>query len=176
MEILVVVDMQKDFVTGPLGTPQAREIVPKVVRKIQAHYTDSDMVVFTRDTHYEDYAITQEGKNLPIPHCIYGTEGWEIVPAIKPYTYANYCVDKSTFGSIELAQIIKRIYQRYDNVSVELVGVCTDICIVSNALLLKAAMPELCIEVDASCCAGSTVPKHVAALSILESCQINVKR
>ena len=166
--ILIVVDMQVDFVTGSLGTPEARAIVPAVVEKVKAH---EGPVIFTRDTHAPDYLSTREGRWLPVAHCVEGTDGWQIVPELRPF--AADVVDKGTFGSAALA---KRLADRADQIGrVELVGVCTDICVVSNALLIKALMPETDIAVDSRCCAGVTPEKHLAALETLRSCQIDVK-
>ena len=166
--ILIVVDMQVDFVTGSLGTPEARAIVPAVVEKLKAH---EGPVIFTRDTHAPDYLSTREGRWLPVTHCVEGTDGWQIVPELRPF--AADVVDKGTFGSAELARRLAA--QAGDIARVELVGVCTDICVVSNALLIKALMPETDIAVDSRCCAGVTPEKHLAALETLRSCQIDVK-
>lgn len=172
-KFLVVVDMQKDFVDGALGTTEAVAILPNVVRKIK----DFDGEIFvTYDTHFENYMDTAEGKKLPVPHCIKGTEGWQLHDAVaaalagKPYTP----VEKITFGSVELPHLIGRSAGDAD-FSVELVGLCTDICVVSNALLLKASYPEHPISVDASCCAGVTPASHSAALETMKMCQIDIK-
>lgn len=166
-KILIVVDMQNDFVDGSLGTPEARDIVGAVVEKVKNH---SGPVIFTRDTHQPDYLDTQEGRNLPVEHCVRGTAGWQIIPGLQPW--AADVVDKPTFGSVDLA---RRLKAREDDIeSIELIGLCTDICVVSNALLLKAFMPEKRISVDSRCCAGVTPEKHAAALETLRSCQIRV--
>lgn len=168
--ILIVVDMQNDFVNGSLGSSEAQQIVNRVVDKVKAF---EGQVIFTQDTHEENYMSTQEGKLLPVPHCIEGTAGWQLVPELEAYQRANDCpvYKKDRFGSIELARhlITKNIE------SIELVGLCTDICVVSNALLLKAYLSEVPISVDASCCAGVTPQKHEAALETMRSCQICVK-
>ena len=170
-KVLVVVDMQNDFVSGALGTPEARAIVPRVAEKI-GQYRPRD-VYFTRDTHYEDYLDTQEGRNLPVPHCIAGTEGWQLEDEIAALAEGAQIIDKPTFGSNRLAGLL--MTERAQRaLEVELVGLCTDVCVVSNALLLKAAMPEAPITVDASCCAGVTPERHRAALETMKSCQINV--
>lgn len=165
---LIVVDMQNDFVTGCLGSEEARSILPKVKNKISEYKNNGDIVIFTRDTHSEDYLKSQEGKYLPVPHCIYGTDGWKIADGLE--VEGCRCLDKPNFGWIhwdddkELA----------DADEIELIGVCTDICVVSNALILKAMYPETHITVDASCCAGVTPESHNAALMTMKSCQIDV--
>ncbi|MBQ9359881.1 MAG: cysteine hydrolase [Lachnospiraceae bacterium] len=170
-KLLVVVDMQKDFVDGALGTKEAVAIVPAVVEKIKGYSPDD--VFFTRDTHQKDYLSTQEGRNLPVEHCIEGTPGWEIDSKVAEVIRGSRMINKPTFGSTKLTDMIKGISEKED-VSIELVGLCTDICVVSNAMLLKAAMPEVEISVDASCCAGVTPEKHEAALETMRSCQIKV--
>ena len=169
--ILVVVDMQKDFVNGALGTKEAVAIVPAVVDKIRQY--EKENIFVTRDTHQKDYLTTQEGRNLPVEHCIEGTPGWELDPTVAEAVQGAAIVNKPTFGSTELMNIIREISEK-DEISIELIGLCTDICVVSNALLLKAAVPEVEISVDASCCAGVTPEKHEAALETMRSCQIQV--
>ncbi len=171
-KLLIVVDMQKDFVDGALGTKEAVEIVPAVVSKIKEY--DAGNVFVTRDTHQKDYLSTQEGQKLPVEHCIEGTPGWELDAQVAAAVEGAAIVNKPTFGSIELMDMIKSISEKED-ISIELIGLCTDICVVSNALLLKAAMPEVEISVDASCCAGVTPEKHRAALDTMSSCQITIK-
>ncbi len=171
-KILVVVDMQKDFVDGALGTKEAVEIVPAVVEKIKSY--DIKDVFVTYDTHQENYMNTQEGHNLPVVHCIEGTEGWELDAKVKEAVQGATLVKKPTFGSTELAQLIKHISEK-EEIEIELIGLCTDICVVSNALILKAFMPEIHISVDSSCCAGVTPQKHEAALETMRSCQIDVR-
>ena len=168
--ILIVVDMQNDFVNGSLGSSEAQQIVNRVVDKVKAF---EGQVIFTQDTHEDNYMSTQEGKLLPVPHCIEGTAGWQLVPELEAYQRANDCLvyKKDRFGSIELARHL--ITENIE--SIELVGLCTDICVVSNALLLKAYLSEVPISVDASCCAGVTPQKHEAALETMRSCQICVK-
>ena len=169
--VLVVVDMQNDFVTGALGTLEAQAVVPRIVQKIETGGFDT--VLFTLDTHRGNYLDTSEGKQLPIPHCILGTEGHHLVPALVPDALPDSCFFKSTFGSWKLAT---HLFKKEEKISeVEFVGVCTDICVVSNALLLKAFCPELSISVDASCCAGSTPENHKAALNVMRACQIHIK-
>lgn len=170
--ILVVVDMQKDFFDGSLGSKEAVAIVPAVVDKIKS-YDISDVFV-TRDTHQPDYMETQEGKNLPVVHCIEGTDGWQLDENVAKVVEGATFINKPTFGSTVLVDTIKRIYEK-EAIEIELIGLCTDICVVSNALLLKAAMPEVPIAVDPTCCAGVTPEKHEAALKTMESCQIYIK-
>ena len=171
-KFLIVVDMQRDFVDGALGSPEAAAIVPNVVRKIEGF--DGEIVV-TFDTHHENYMDTAEGKKLPVPHCIQGTPGWALDSAVaaalenRGYT----AVEKPTFGSTALAGILRQMAGQED-FSMELVGLCTDICVVSNALLLKAHFPEKQIRVDASCCAGVTPKSHEAAIATMASCQIDI--
>lgn len=171
-KILVVVDMQKDFVDGALGTKEAVAIVDNVVNKINGH--DGDIFV-TYDTHFENYMETSEGKKLPVPHCIKGTDGWKlndkVQAALDAKAYTE--VEKITFGSVDLPQLVKKAVGDGE-FEIELVGLCTDICVVSNALLLKATFPEVAISVDASCCAGVTPDTHNAALATMKMCQINV--
>ena len=171
IRILVVVDMQKDFVDGALGTKEAVSIVPAVVNKIREY--DKENIFVTRDTHQKDYLTTQEGRNLPVEHCIEGTPGWELNVAVAEAVKGAVIVNKPTFGSTGLMHIIREISDK-EEISIELIGLCTDICVVSNALLLKAAMPEVEISVDAACCAGVTPEKHEAALETMRSCQIQV--
>lgn len=170
-KILVVIDMQNDFITGSLGTKEAENIVEKVAEKIK-QYAPED-VYATRDTHEENYLDTAEGKKLPVVHCVAGTEGWEIHPLIAEALGSATIVNKPTFGSVVLAELLQAENDT-EELSIELVGLCTDICVVSNALLLKAVMPEIEISVDASCCAGVTPQSHEAALTTMEMCQITV--
>ena len=179
-EILVVVDMQNDFVTGALGTPEAAEIVPLVAARVADGIRRGETVLFTRDTHGPDYAGTQEGRRLPVPHCIRGTEGWEIVPRLRPETEGRTVIDKPTFGSRILGEHLLDLdkeLRRRGQPGVEqvtLIGVCTDICVLSNALLIKAFLPEAEIVVEASCCAGVTPEAHRTALAAMKPCQITV--
>ena len=172
-KILVVIDMQNDFIDGALGTPEAAAIVENVKAKILSYPKEN--VFATRDTHHQYYMDTQEGRNLPVPHCIRGTEGWQIRPEIAELIFPDHIVDKPTFGSTQLAKLMEVLERREeDGIEIELVGLCTDICVVSNALLLKASMPETPISCDASCCAGVTPAKHEAALETMRSCQIKI--
>lgn len=169
---LIVVDMQKDFVDGALGTKEAEAIVPAVVKKIAGF--DGEIFA-TFDTHFENYMRTAEGKKLPVPHCIKGTDGWllndEVAAALKKKGFT--AVEKNTFGSVDLPGLIEKAADGED-FAMEVVGLCTDICVVSNALLLKASFPEAPIAVDAACCAGVTPQAHEAALATMKSCQIDV--
>ena len=171
-KLLIVVDMQKDFVDGALGSEQAVAIVDNVVQKIE---TFEGNLIVTYDTHFDNYLQTAEGANLPVPHCIKGTAGWAIHPtvaaALEGVTYTP--VEKPTFGSVALPALVKEAAA--GDFSVELIGLCTDICVVSNTLLLKAHYPEVSISVDASCCAGVTPETHKAALTTMGMCQIEVK-
>ena len=169
MKILVVIDMQNDFIDGALGTKEAQAIVNKVKEKVDAALAAGDHVIYTRDTHGEDYLTTQEGKYLPVAHCIKGTKGWEI--SEKVYVPGCGIIDKPTFGSLELAE---RIAAMPDVEAVELIGLCTDICVISNAMVIKARMPEMPVSVDASCCAGVTPESHENALASMKMCQISV--
>jgi len=169
-KILIVVDMQNDFVTGSLGSPQAQAIVPAVKAKIDNYRKAGYKVVFTRDTHRPDYLETQEGKCLPVVHCIEGTEGHSIINELD--LKKSVIIDKPTFGSLSLMDYIRDIFDRDDEI--ELCGLCTDICVVSNALILKAKFPETTVTVDAKCCAGVTEESHKAALLTMKMCQVNI--
>ncbi len=169
--LLIVVDMQNDFVDGALGTPEAVAIVENVVEKIKNH---CGLVVYTRDTHPENYLKTQEGKNLPVVHCVKGTPGWELNPAVQETVGGREIFDKPTFGSVELAHYVAKLFQAHKINEVELIGLCTDICVLSNAILLKAAEPELKVSVDASCCAGVTPQSHQNALEAMKMCQVEI--
>ena len=168
MKYLIVVDMQNDFITGSLGSKLAEAIVPNVVEKVKNF---DGKVIFTRDTHFSDYMQTQEGKNLPVEHCIKDTDGWQICNELMPY--ANEVVDKITFGSVELPKILGDYEGEIEKI--ELCGLCTDICVISNAMILKASLPEVKIEVDSKCCAGVSVESHNIALDAMRAVQIEVK-
>ncbi len=172
-KFLIVVDIQNDFVDGALGTSEAVAIIDNAVEKINGF--DGEIIV-TYDTHNPDYLQTSEGKNLPVEHCFKGTYGWElnekIAKALLDKKYIS--VEKPTFGSVELPEIILKMADGQD-FSVELIGLCTDICVVSNALLIKAYFPEKYISVDSACCAGVTTESHNAALLTMKMCQIDVK-
>ena len=169
MKLLIVIDMQNDFIDGALGSAMAQAVVEPVRQRILQARAAGDRVIFTRDTHGEDYLTTQEGRNLPVPHCIRGTQGWEISPLL-PVEDAPV-VDKPTFGSLELPRLVAAMPEVEE---IELVGVCTDICVISNAMVLKAAFPEIPLSVRASCCAGVTEESHLRALGAMGACQIGV--
>lgn len=164
MRALIVVDMQNDFIDGSLGTKEAVSIVPKVKKKIEEAQAEGREVIFTRDTHYDDYLETNEGKHLPVVHCVEESRGWEISEELD--ASASTIINKNTFGYTG--------WTDFDFEEVELVGLCTDICVVSNALIIKALFPEIKVSVDASCCAGVTPEAHEAALVTMRSCQIEI--
>lgn len=167
MKILVVVDMQNDFIDGALGTPEAVAIVPYVKELIQKF---DGKVLFTRDTHFSNYMDTQEGKNLPVPHCIQGTPGWEIRPELEVLRTTE-AIDKLTFGSSQLPEILKK----EENIeSITFIGLCTDICVISNVMITKAFFPEVPLIVDAKACAGVTPESHKNALAAMKICQITI--
>lgn len=170
-EILIVVDMQNDFIDGALGTAEAAAIVPKVAQRIREF---KGKVIFTRDTHEENYLETQEGKNLPVSHCIRNTFGWEIRPELEELR-KEIPVDKETFGSVKLGEMLKAENGENPIKKITFVGLCTDICVISNALLVKAFLPEAEIVVDAACCAGVTPESHKTALDAMKVCQIKVE-
>ena len=188
MKVLICVDMQNDFVTGSLGSVEAQAIVPRVVEVLDEHKETMTMVLFTQDTHPIGYLDTMEGKNLPVEHCIIGTEGWKIIPEITDHInieqYCRWespevigsCILKPTFGSTDLIEILKDLVEVEGETIDEFLvfGLCTDICVISNVLLIKAYFPEIPITVDASCCAGVTPEKHKAALEVMKSCHIDV--
>ena len=174
MKTLIVIDMQNDFIDGTLGTPEAQAIVPNVKRKIDEFMASNNPVIFTRDTHPKNYLETQEGKLLPVEHCICGSEGWkisEVVADLNTQAKAFDVIDKDTFGYHSWG-MYEKDFEGCDEIV--LVGLCTDICVVSNALCIKAVYPEIKITVDASCCAGVTPETHKAALTTMKMCQINV--
>ena len=170
---LIVIDMQNDFIDGALGTPEAQAIVPNVKKKIEEYEARGDEIIFTRDTHFDNYLNTNEGKNLPVEHCIENTNGWNVIKELDIAECEH--VNKTTFGHPywDIIKDDKNILARFFG-EIEIVGVCTDICVVSNALILKALFPEINITVDASCCAGVTPESHQAALTTMKMCQINV--
>lgn len=173
-KILVVIDMQNDFIDGALGTGEAQQIVGRVAKKIECH--EGGRIFATRDTHGKNYLETSEGRYLPVPHCIKGTKGWEIRPEIAEQLSRKEAevIDKPTFGSEALAGRLYELAEK-EELEIQLVGLCTDICVVSNALLLKAKLPETVIRVDPSCCAGVTPESHDAALLTMKMCQIEVE-
>lgn len=167
--ILIVVDMQYDFIYGTLGTKEAVEIIPKVKQKIEEYRKDGHIIIYTRDTHYENYLETQEGRNLPVLHCIKGTKGWEIIPELD--TTDCQIMDKPIFGSVNLMTYLEKSYPEAD---FELVGLCTDICVLSNATMIKSHFPEAEVIVDADCCAGVTAQRHKIALEAMKCIQITI--
>ena len=170
MRALVVVDMQNDFVTGSLGSKEAQSIVPNVVAKIKDYKLMDCDILFTKDTHGSNYLSTEEGKNLPVKHCIEYTDGWDLIKEIKHHSGNMNTICKGTFGSVKLAEW----FQKEPYNEIELIGLCTDICVVSNALLIKAFNPNAKIYVDTSCCAGTSPEAHDAAIRTMESCQIHI--
>ncbi len=161
---LIVIDMQNDFISGSLGTEEAKAIVDNVKKKIAEYQNAGNEIIFTRDTHQKNYLTTNEGRHLPVEHCIEGTEGWKIAEGLE-IPGAKY-INKISFGYMD--------WKDFDLEEVELVGLCTDICVVSNALIIKAAFPEIKVSVDAGCCAGVTPESHQAALTTMKMCQIDI--
>ena len=188
MKALIIVDMQNDFIDGALGTPEAQAIVENVINKMKFHKNTDTVVLFTKDTHTIDYLNTPEGKKLPVEHCVMETNGWKINREIhnefKTGGYATYSagdivngrITKPTFGSYDLIDVLCDIDTKAEEgiTEIEFCGVCTDICVISNVLMTKAAFWNVPIVVDASCCAGVTPEKHAAALEVMKSCQIDV--
>jgi len=170
-DILIVVDMQNDFIDGALGTKEAVAIVPNVLKKIENH---KGKIIFTRDTHQTNYMDTQEGAKLPVPHCIEGSFGWQIREGLCGHGEIAV-LDKPSFGSTELAELLVKLNAEEEISSVCLIGLCTDICVISNALLIKAFLPEIPITVDAGCCAGVTPQSHLNALEAMKMCQIGIE-
>lgn len=162
---LIVIDMQNDFIDGSLGTKEAVAIVDNVKKKIDEYKNAGNEIIFTRDTHFDNYMDTNEGKHLPVKHCIKDTKGWEIADDLM--VDGAIVIDKPSFGYVDWA--------KYNLEEVELIGLCTDICVVSNALIIKALYPEINVSVDSSCCAGVTVDSHEAALTTMKMCQVEVK-
>lgn len=178
VKVLVVVDMQKDFVDGSLGSPEAQAIVPNVAAKVKQYAEmENAVILYTRDTHPVQYMDTFEGKHLPVPHCIRGTDGWQIVPEVLVEGNTEIA-DKFTFGYYDIAGMINRACGRHfkttDVESIEVCGLCTDICVISNVMIIKASYDDVPIIVDSSCCAGVTPAKHEAALEVMRSCQVEV--
>lgn len=171
-DILIVVDMQNDFIDGALGTAEAVAIVPNVKKKIEEF---QGTVLYTRDTHENDYLDTQEGKNLPVPHCIRGSQGWEIRKELEALRTTE-AIDKVTFGSSKLGGLLCDLNEADPISSITFVGLCTDICVISNVMVAKAFLPEVPILVDANCCAGVSVETHENALKAMEVCQVKVIR
>lgn len=171
-DLLLVIDMQNDFIDGALGTPEAVKIVPAVKEKIQNFKGE---ILFTRDTHYGNYLETQEGGNLPVPHCIKGSEGWQIRKEIDDLRTAR-AIDKPGFGSMQLMRKLVALNKEETIGSITLIGLCTDICVIVNAMSIKACLPEVPVIVDAKCCAGITPESHENALKAMEMCQIKIER
>lgn len=169
MKLLIVIDMQNDFIDAALGTKEAVAIVPAVQEKIKQYRANGNAVVFTRDTHQKNYLQTQEGKNLPVEHCIEGTNGWQITDKLD--VADSKIINKPSFGSVELAEYVAGLQNLEE---IELVGLCTDICVISNAFILKAKLPEVKISCDSKACAGVTPESHNNALAAMKMCQINV--
>ena len=188
MKVLIVVDMQNDFIFGSLGSEAAQAILPNVVKKVQEYENSQSLVIFTLDTHTEDYFNTLEGKNLPILHCIKDSKGWELAEDITTFFKSSSCIKyssgeindnkllKSTFGSYDLINALYtlELEQNEKIEEIELCGLVSNICLVSNAIMTKMAFPEILITVDSTCCAGTSLEEHEAALKIMRSCQINV--
>ena len=172
-KFLIVVDMQNDFIDGALGSKEAEAIVPNVLDRIRACRREGYTVIATLDTHSENYPETREGKRLPVPHCIKGTAGWELSPALQEELKDDRKIEKPTFGSVRLPELVSDLSGGCPE-TIELIGLCTDICVVSNAMLLKAAFPETQIQVRKDCCAGVTPEKHAAALETMASCQMDI--
>ena len=194
-KVLVIVDMQNDFVDGTLGTPEAQAIVPKVADYIRAHADKDTVLIFTKDTHDIDYMFTQEGKNLPVAHCIKDTHGWELAPAIQEALYdvrnqyhsfdsyfpyiTDHIVCKPSFGSLDLVNLLYVLdddtgMQPGDVAEITLMGLCTDICLLANSVLCKTTMPEVPVRVVAECCAGVTPESHERALEAMKMLQIEI--
>ena len=171
---LIVVDMQNDFVTGALGSADAQAIVNNVVNRVKEGNDLGEIIIFTRDTHEEDYLTTQEGVKLPVPHCIKGSEGWQIIPELKGLASNKMIIDKPTFGSFDLVNLLVKANENEPVVEVTLLGLCTDICVISNAMLIKNALPNVTVKVDASCSAGVSKESHTNALNAMKVCQIEV--
>ena len=169
MKVLAIIDMQKDFIDGALGTKEAVAIVPKVAARLAQARADGETVVFTRDTHHADYLLTQEGRKLPVPHCLEGTDGWQIDAALAVEDAPVF--DKPGFGSPALIEYLRSLPALE---GVEFIGLCTDICVITNVLSAKCALPELPISVDSACCAGVTPESHANALSAMRMCQIKI--
>ena len=166
-KLLIAVDLQKDFIDGVLGTREAQSILPAVRERLARARAEGETIVFTRDTHTKDYLKTQEGQNLPMEHCLYQTDGWQIADGLLE---GERTFNKPAFGSTELAEYVRK--EGFEQV--ELIGVCTDICVISNALILKAVLPQTPIAVRAHCCAGVSVQSHENALEAMRMCQIDI--
>ena len=175
MDVLVVVDMQKDFVDGALGTAEAVAIVPHVIGRIEAGIEKGETILFTRDTHFPNYMDTLEGKNLPVPHCVFETEGWEIIPELQKFAEGREIINKPTFGSPMLGNALRDLNEKEEIKKITFIGLCTDICVISNALMAKGYLWEAEVAVDAKCCAGVTPESHKTALAAMKPCQITIE-
>ena len=185
MKVLVVVDCQNDFIDGALGSAEAQKAVPNIIEKLK-NVDENTCVIFTRDTHWDaHYLNSLEGQKLPVKHCIFNTHGWQInekIVVALPAGVGRACLDKETFGSFDLMELIREFEEAYwdqtgDEATleeIELIGFCTDICVISNALALRMVRPNTPIRVDKSCCAGTTIMNHLSALDVMKSCQIEV--
>ena len=171
-KLLIVVDMQNDFINGALGSPEAAAIVSNVAKKIEEARANNDFIIFTQDTHYDDYMETEEGKNLPVPHCIKNTEGWAISSQLNIPLEADV-IEKTTFGAYNMGLSLASFYENKVD-SIELVGLCTDICVLSNAVIAKSACPNSHVAVDAACCAGVTPESHDTALAAMKAIQVEI--
>lgn len=175
MNVLVVIDMQNDFLTGALRNEEGIKIISSVVNRINEYKEQGNLVLATRDTHFKDYLLTQEGRKLPIEHCIKETFGWEIEENISKALGDSFIFDKPTFGSRELGiYLLNKFENEQKDLEVEFIGVCTDICVISNAMIVKAFLPEARVIVNSSLCAGVTIESHNNALKAMESCQIEI--
>ncbi len=175
MKILIVIDMQNDFLTGALRNEEGIKIIPSVVKRIKEYIEEGNLVLATRDTHFENYLLTQEGNKLPVAHCIKGTFGWEIEESISEALSDSFVFDKPTFGSRNLGSyLLNKFEKEQEDLEIEFVGVCTDICVISNAMIVKAYLPEARVKVNSSLCAGVTTESHNNALKAMASCQIEI--
>lgn len=175
MRVLVVIDMQNDFVDGALGTKEAEAIVQPVTERVKQALQNDELLIFTRDTHTERYLSTQEGKNLPVKHCIVGTHGRELVDALLPFAQQAKIFDKPAFGSLALMSHLKELAATQTIEQLTIIGLCTDICVISNAFIIKAGLPEVPIVVEEKCCAGVTPESHKRALETMKVCQVHIK-
>lgn len=173
-KVLIVIDMQNDFVTGALANEEAQKIIGAVAERIETCRAEGTEVFFTRDTHGQNYMDTQEGRFLPVPHCVHGSDGWQIIPELSAYAEEERILDKPAFGSLKLPEFLREKLGEEPG-EIELCGVCTDICVISNAVILKAAFPEAAVTVRGNLCAGVTVESHENALAAMGACQVIVK-
>ncbi|OON95198.1 MAG: hypothetical protein ATN36_08880 [Epulopiscium sp. Nele67-Bin005] len=181
-KILVVVDMQNDFIDQVLGSPEAKNIVPNVIQRVKEYISHGNAVFFTQDTHPDDYLESQEGKNLPVQHAIKGSSGWqlcseikELIPLVEAQSDHPVIIEKPGFGSLELIDEIKKVIIDEKDTQIEIIGLCTDICVMVNVMVLKTGFPETKLVVDANCCAGTSSEYHTSALQIMNVCQVEIK-